>query len=235
MTLYVNGIPSGGGVHASVVQGRTPWVGARVTMPLGDSITQGFGSSSGTGFAGYRNPLFRNTLTVGKPLDLVGTVTPTPTFDIQAFYFSANHEGHIGFTIADLAGVVDAAIAATVPDIILLHIGTNDVPHPDIVTAPARLASLIDQIHTDRLTAKVVLATIVPSSDAGVNIIIDNYNAAMPAIVAARAAYCSLTDINAAFKAVPSYGTVLLFDGVHPNDAGYAVMATEWATAISGF
>ncbi len=38
-----------------------------------------------------------------------------------------------------------------------------------------------------------------------------------------------------AFTQNPAYKSELLYDGLHPNDAGYAVMAETWYAAIAEF
>lgn len=63
------------------------------------------------------------------------------------------------------------------------------------------------------------------------------FNAALPALVAARAAagkHVVLVDMYGAFTKDPSFKTKLLANGLHPTDAGYAAMAQVWWTAIGG-
>lgn len=43
-----------------------------------------------------------------------------------------------------------------------------------------------------------------------------------------------MVDMYSAFTANPDYKTALLFDGLHPTDAGYALMVQTWYHAISG-
>lgn len=227
MVLPPDGLKSRYGVEPAVTLTQMRWPTPRVVMPLGDSITEGFGSTDG---GGYRVQLFRSMLDVGRPVNFVGGGLPAlgpPT--VEGVAFPTAHEGHIGFRISDLAGIVNAALALYLPNVILLHIGTNDIPHPeDIAGAPARLASLLDQIHAAAPTARVVLAKIVPSTDNFVNGIISPYNAAMNAIQAARSAWCSLCDMFSAFKSNPNYAADYMFDSTHPSTRGYNVMGDVW-------
>lgn len=114
------------------------------------------------------------------------------------------------------------------PHIILLHIGTNDMRNPN--GAPARLATLVDQIVDGAPNALLVVAKIVPypgASDA-----VNTFNAAIPDIVqdaADRGKHVIMVD---QFMGFPSNE---LADGVHPSPAGYARMAGVWYAAISSY
>jgi len=136
-------------------------------LPLGDSITDGVGSSGG----GYRVELFRQALANQQNITFVGTSANGPNL-VNGQAFPRNHEGHSGFTISggvlgSLAGLVDAAIGATRPNIVLLLIGTNDVDkNVDLARAPARLGVLLDQITGDAPDALLVVAQIIPTTNA---------------------------------------------------------------------
>jgi len=202
-------------------------------MPLGDSITFGLQSSTG---GGYRVELFRKTLADDHPVTFVGRQATGPnTLDGQPF--PRNNEGYSGATIAtggnQLANRVDAAFAANKPNIVLLHIGTNNLYQglPQGVTG--QLGALIDQITTDVPDALVVVAEITPLGSATNGV--QAYNAAIPAIVQQRVAagkHLLLVNMASAFAAANANVSALLADGVHPNDQGYAIMAQTWYDAI---
>ena len=62
-----------------------------------------------------------------------------------------------------------------------------------------------------------------------------NFNAAIPALVQERAAagkHVALVDMYGAFTARADFKTSLMFDRVHPKDAGYQVMSDVWYAAI---
>jgi lysophospholipase L1-like esterase len=209
-------------------------------MPLGDSITDGFGTPGG-----YRIELFRTTLTAGQHITFVGRNANGPstvTVGTTTTPFPQAHEGYSGYTIDPAGGrqgispLTDAAISAGGPQIILLQIGTNDIDlNLDVANAPARLGALLDQITADAPDALLVVAMITPLNyDAG-NTRVEAYNAAMPALVQSRAAagkHILLVDMYAAFVADPSFKTSLLADQWHPNPAGYALMSGVWYEAI---
>lgn len=210
-------------------------------MPLGDSITDGVGSTGG----GYRVELFRQAVLGGHEITFVGRQANGPANgNIEGQTFPRNHEGYSGATIAtggnQLANRVDAAIAANPPDIVLLHIGTNNVYQGLPADLPAQLGDLLDQITGDAPDALVVVAQITPMAESGAqfsfpNNAADEYNATIPAIVQERVdagQHLLLVDMNEAFRAANANFVALLAEGLHPNDAGYRVMAGTWYDAI---
>jgi lysophospholipase L1-like esterase len=206
-------------------------------MPLGDSITFGIGSSGG----GYRVELFRQALAEQRSITFVGTAPPNGPQTVDGQPFPRSHQGHSGFTISgggagSLAGLVNAAIDSTNPDIVLLMIGTNDVNgNIDVANAPARLGALLDQISERVPDALLVVAQLVPTTVAATNARVDAYNAAIPALIEARVSagkHLRLVDMNAPFVANASFATALMNDFLHPNDAGYVVMGRTWFSAI---
>jgi lysophospholipase L1-like esterase len=207
-------------------------------LPLGDSITEGFGSSG----AGYRVELFKQAVQNGKNLTFVGSLQNGPD-TVQNVTFPKHHEGHDGYTIASGTGnsgisgaITDQAIANYHPNIVLLMIGTNDINgNVDVANAPSRLGSLIDDITTRAANALVVVATIIPIANAGTNQKVQTYNAALVGIVSARATagkHVTLLDNYAAFAKVPNYATTIMYNYLHPNDAGYVVLGDSFYSAI---
>jgi lysophospholipase L1-like esterase len=204
-------------------------------MPLGDSITFGLQSSTG---GGYRVELFRKAVADSHLITFVGRQSTGPnTLDGQPF--PKNNEGYSGATIAtggnQLANRVDAAFSANPPNIVLLHIGTNNLYQglPQGVTG--QLGDLIDQVINDAPNALIVVAQITPLGSATNGV--QAYNAAIPAIVQQRidaGKHLLLVNMSAAFAAANNNVSALLADGVHPNDQGYAIMAQTWYDAIEG-
>lgn len=218
-----------------------PVSGNCAVMPLGDSITDGMGSSGG----GYRVELFRLAVTNSKRITFVGRASPNGPTTVAGQPFPRNHEGYSGYTIdpgggrAGISPLVDGAILAGRPEIILLMIGTNDIDlNLDVANAPMRLGALLDKITTDAPNALVVLAQITPLQDDTVNARVQTYNQAMPALVQARVAkgkHIILVNMNAPFVSNANYKTALLADKWHPNNAGYVVMAQTWYAAIQNY
>ncbi len=207
-------------------------------MPLGDSITDGVGSSHG---AGYRVELFRLSVVNQKNLTFDGSHESGPDM-VANVAFPKKQEGHSGWTIDDGGGrsglypKIQGWLTATPPHVITLMIGTNDIDIMlDVNNAPKRLESLLDRISMYAPDALIVLAQMVPTTDNSENQRVTAYNAAMPALVKARAdagKHVVLVDMYGAFTANSSFATAYMNDKLHPKDAGYVVMANTWWTVI---
>jgi lysophospholipase L1-like esterase len=213
-------------------------------MPLGDSITDGVGSSGG----GYRVELFKQSLTNNQSVTFVGRNLNGPTsvtVSGQTKPFPRNHEGYSGYTIdtgggrTGISTLVDAGISASVPHIVLLMIGTNDVNISlDLTNAPTRLGALLDRIAKDAPKALIVVAKLVPTTNDTTNTRVRTYNDAIPGLVQTRAAagkHIVMVDMYTAFTSNTSYKTALMNDELHPKDAGYAVMAQTWYAALKSY
>ncbi|WP_433608125.1 FG-GAP-like repeat-containing protein [Dactylosporangium sp. CA-139114] len=187
-------------------------------MPLGDSITYGTGSSNS---AGYRQALYGLLTQHGAGVELVGSLHSGPSPDA--------HEGHPGWLINDVANIIDGALSTYKPNVVLLHLGTNDMNNNvDPAGAPGRLGSLIDRIFRDQPGVTVVVSTIVPATIAATQARISAFNAAIPEVVASRRSagkHVQLVSMNAVTP--PD-----LADWLHPNDRGYQKMAANFYQGI---
>ena len=116
-------------------------------------------------------------------------------------------------------------------------IGTNDVnTQLELSAAPTRLARVLDTVLDGAPNSLLVVAKLIPTRTDALNDDVRAYNTAMEGLVAARAAagkHVVLVDMYAAFTQNPSYKEALLFDGLHPNDAGYARLAALTFPAAS--
>lgn len=192
-------------------------------MPLGDSITAGVGDPDG---GGYRTALLSKLTGGGVSADFVGSQSSG-----AGGLPDKNHEGHPYWRIGDVAGPIDGWLDTYRPQIVLLHIGTNDMWQnlDQVSNAPNRLGALIDQITSRSPTTQVIVAKITPVANSTTNQRTATYNAAIPNIVSARAAQgkkVTLVDMSSAVA------TSDLSDGVHPNQTGYSKMADVWYPAI---
>ena len=213
---------------------------ACAVLPFGDSITFGEGSSGG----GYRVELFRQAVQASQRITFIGTAPPNGPTDVAGQPFPTAHQGHQGFVIngggfsptASLSLVLDDVLPVLDPHIVLLMAGTNDVNgNNNLSQAPARLIGLLDQIDVSEPEALVVVAQLTPTRDAVLNARIETFNAAIAEELRALAAagrHVAVVDMYTPFVQTPDYQNALLFDRLHPNDAGYAVMAGVWYEAI---
>jgi lysophospholipase L1-like esterase len=188
-------------------------------MPLGDSITDGFGSSAGNG---YRAKLTRQLQDHGYQTDFVGSVRSGNLPDPE-------HEGHNGWEISQIADAARTYVPALRPSVVLIHAGTNDMNrNVDPTGAPGRLAQLVDQTLSDAPEATVLVATLVPASNGTVQNRIDEYNRQVRALVRAR----QETGRHVGLVDLAPITTSDLVDGLHPNDGGYDKMAEAFYTGI---
>lgn len=202
-----------------------PTDGPCVILPLGDSITDGLGVPGG---GSYRIELFSLAMADGKDITYVGGSMNGPSM-VDGMPFPQAHEGHSGWTIQQIDDIVPDPALGDSPNIVLLHIGTNDMYQtPD--GAPDRLGSLIDQILETLPDSLLVVSNIIPfpggSGPTG------TYNAAVPGVVEERASAGKHILFVDQFEGFPESE---LSDGVHPNEAGYARMAGKWYTAIKDY
>ncbi|MFI1971492.1 FG-GAP-like repeat-containing protein [Streptomyces cinnamoneus] len=198
--------------------GRQNWKVPRLAvMPLGDSITWGAGSSTRNG---YRFALRDKLASHTDSLQFVGSVRTN----------GADHEGHSGWQIADLSENIERWLPAADPNVVLLHIGTNDMDlNNDVDGAPLRLGRLIDQITRAAPDMTLLVASLVPSQSAEVQKRVEKFNAEVPRLVAERR--------NKGFKVgyidMSALTTRDLNDRLHPNDSGYTKMATAFYEGLT--
>ena len=206
-------------------------------MPMGDSITDGSGSTDN---GSYRAPLFHLSLMNDKKLTFVGSGENGPDM-VDDTPFPRQEEGHSAWAIDDGMGrmglypQVQGWLTATPPHIVTLMIGTNDVDISyDLANAGKRLGLLLDRIAMYAPDALIVVAQMVPTTDDTENQRVMTFNAAIPGLVKERAdagMHITSVDMYGAFTKNAKYKTEYMTDKLHPKDAGYVVMAdTWWAT-----
>ncbi len=188
-------------------------------MPLGDSITEGVGSSTGSS---YRAKLFGDLKANAKSVDFVGSQRSGQLPDLD-------HEGHSGWTIAQIAQAADAAVPATRPNVVVLHAGTNDMDRGQQNGAAGRLDGLIDQILDDSPGTTFLVATLVPSTNRTTQARITAFNQEIRDLVRRRQS----AGERVALVNMSAVTTADLADGLHPNDAGYRKMADAFFKAVA--
>ncbi|PLB44280.1 SGNH hydrolase [Aspergillus steynii IBT 23096] len=203
-------------VTASINQG-TP---LRV-LSLGDSITLGYNDPTGNS---YRRDLQCQLWTGGNPVSMIGSVQ-------HGDWANNHHEAWVYHTIDEIVtkGTPELTRRHEKPNVILLHAGTvNFVLNKNVTEAPARLGAALDFITANNPQALLVVAQLIPEHNATVNALIDRYNAALPAVVAARARVGRRV-ILAAMRGVQ---LDMLPDGVHPAGVSSTLMARSFYEAI---
>jgi lysophospholipase L1-like esterase len=206
-------------------------------MPLGDSITLGVNG-------GYRNNLYTGLQQNNCGVDFVGT-----QFDVNTRVADKDHEGHPGFAIGDIANSVNAWLASTQPNVILLMIGTNDTAwwtNEDAAEIGARHNALIGQLQAARPNAWIFVASIPPQSSVLIHgkpdgnatttsvdraVLTQQLDAVIRSNVGVRVAAgqrVRFVDVNSVLT------TADLYDGIHPTEAAHAKVAQvflDWVRA----
>ena len=204
-------------------------------MPLGDSITLGWMPPITDNIyrVGYRQKLNIDLKTGGYNVDFVGGLQAgsavTPAFDID-------HEGHGGWqakggTDGGIAPNVNGFLLANPADVVLLHIGTNDIPSG---ANAADITEILDNVDGYSKDISVVLARIINQTGDPARILATTqFNNAVEEMAKARIANGDKIIIVDQESAL-DYATDMA-DAVHPNVAGYEKMSNVWLNALDSF
>ena len=152
------------------------------------------------------------------------------------------HEGHDGWRIDQVDSVLDKALASAArpPDLVTIHLGTNDCyqgARTDLMQQ--RLESLLGHLFTKVPEAKVFLASLIGfPRKAGC---VEAFNAGLPSTVAAhrhkgqKVVYVPMHEQSGVCIGNTSDPIVGLCCGhmIHPTAAGYLRMASAFALAIA--
>ncbi len=198
-------------------------------MPLGDSITRGFPTSPENG---YRKTLFNLLQHAGYTVDFVGSAA-------HGDFTENQHEGHNGW-YADhttetntILSHVAGWMASTPADIVLLHIGTNDILDSPPNASATEVSNIVDEIFTANSNATVVLALIINGrSDQSLarRSGISTYNSNLNTMAQNRISNGNdLIVVDMENGADLDYSITSTDIGTfHPSQLGYDKMATNW-------
>jgi lysophospholipase L1-like esterase len=211
-------------------------------LPLGDSITQG-----GQAHASYRYALWFELQQAGYDVDFVGgrdflfgggAPDPGP-YPAYFTTFDRDHEGYWGWRTDEIAGVAPAAAAAAQPDVVLMHLGTNDIGQQGaagVANADANLRTIIGQLRAAVPDVVVLIARVIPIGPGS------SYFANAAQVPPLHAVIDDVaTDLTTPLSPVivvdPSagfdLGSMMQGDGLHPNPAGEAFIAEAWREALA--
>jgi lysophospholipase L1-like esterase len=195
---------------------RLPLGGNRphVYLAFGDSLTEGVGASDGSAYRRLLEARLRAHFGAATVVDGGGSGTDS-------------HRG---------ARRIAGLLAAHRPAYTLVLYGTNDWDRDDRERVTLRsLGRILDRVAA--AASLPVLATLPPTrpgpdprASPERNRWISRVNQGIRRLAAERGA--ALADVEAAFAARADRDA-LYFDGLHPNDAGYAVVAEAFFEAIS--
>ncbi|MBF8963547.1 cellulose-binding protein [Pontibacter sp. FD36] len=223
-------------------------------MPLGNSITQG-----NMELYSYRYALWKKLIDEGVNFEFVGSQTEnyigTPSFaDYEGQSFSNRNEGHWGWRADEILNGGDGKniedwAEAHRPDIVLLHLGTNDLNQKQSIESTLEDLKQIAEVLREQNPAIVILmAQLLPANEKDVYLKelgeeIPHFNAQLPTLVAALNndsrypdSQVVLVDQNTGFNPDPNPNSIAgmgdSYDGLHPNKLGEEKMAQVWFEAI---
>jgi lysophospholipase L1-like esterase len=211
--LGLTGLPATQAHDTTDPGARHPRAAVRV-MPMGDSITQAGGTAMG-----YKGYLLAYLFRAGERVNYVGSQVATGPAGLR----DRNHEGHSGWQNASFQPTVRRFIATYRPDVVIYHVGTNDIwSNVDAGTAIVRLRDVLTKIYAAKSNTHVVLAEIV-RMNVGKEAQWRSYNHRIPGVVRdfrARGRKISLANLSATLTIAD-----LQTDGIHPTDDGHRKMA----------
>ena len=231
--FYFN-IASGGGM--------TPIPGTVLKiMPLGDSITQGTDTRNATPpgvGGGYRLPLGNLLSSAGSAYDFVGDSRLNSVAGADP-----DHNGYPGRRTDEILNSLPTLLANNPPDVVLLHIGTNDIMQGRTVSsAVSNLEKIIQGVIANAPNRKLYVAKIIPfavsqyvsESQANTwNAKAESYNQEVQRL--ATQYNVNMVDMYAPGingNTSKSIITAEANDGIHPGDQGNAEMARRWYNAF---
>lgn len=196
-------------------------------MPLGASSTAGARSPE-TG--GYRGHLERMLAADGIAFDFVGSQQQGPPWMADR-----DHEGHGGTTIPEILGSVPGWIRATHPDVVLLHVGTNDLLRgASGAETTARLQMVLTAIwaaEDGRPDPYVVVAGVWAPMTAKERSKADYTVGAAALVAGLRGQGRPVTFADTANL----LATGNVADGLHPSPSGYELVAALWEREITRY
>lgn len=200
-------------------------------MPLGNSITQG-----DMHHRTYRYHLWKMLRKNGYDVDFVGTVHTNFNGVNSTQDFDQDHEGHSGWRADQVLNGIPGQrklsdfVHDTSPDIVLMHLGSNDIfqgePVDQIIT---ELKDIIMNLRSSNADIIVLIAQILPVADRVVSERIMLLNRAIAELPASMGLPSQLIVVNQ-FDGFDPYKDT--YDGVHPNGPGEKKMADKWYKAL---
>ena len=201
-------------------------------MLIGDSVTEGLDSDGS--YRRYLDGMLRRD---GHLIDFVGSRKKHNDDKTEPanYEYDVDHEGHWGKSPAWMAENMQSLLASNVPDVAVIHLGTEDIISSKLAAEPLadgivkNIGKVVDTLRARNGNMNIVLSAIIPVTGKQdvVNLVILRSHATFKA---------NATLLHPVVLADPSKGfdvsLDLAADGVHPNAAGAGKMARVFADAI---
>jgi lysophospholipase L1-like esterase len=195
-------------------------------MPLGDSITGSPGC--------WRALLWNRLQSAGyRNIDFVGTLSQQGC----GRAFDGDNEGHGGELVTNVANrnLLPGRLAATRPDIVVMHFGTNDVwSSISTDTILAAYTKLVQQMRASNPGMRILVAQLTPMNPSGCTGCAQRVvalNARIPGW--ARATSTSRSPVTVVDQWTGFNTASDTYDGVHPSASGNEKIAARWYPALT--
>lgn len=193
-------------------------------MPLGDSITQADRNHNS-----YRRPLWLKLQSAGYEVNFVGSTRSNYLGNAPKSDFDQDHEGHWGWRTDEVLTQIDRWSQDAKPDIVLIHLGTNDVlGGRSFASTIAQLQKIIEVLRQRNPKIKILLAQLIPS--AGGEALTQQFNQQIATVARSINSQTSpvlLVDQFSGFNVQQD-----TYDGLHPNESGEQKMAVRWFQSL---
>ena len=217
------------GVVADLATGQ--WSNVTTVMPLGDSITYGWGAQDAQNqtFTSevYRGPLWSQFLAANAKINFVGDESNSPPTLLAPL-----NAGYPGERTDQIAGRLPGQLATQHPNDILLMAGSNDLKEGVTpASVAANIGGMLSTIAGASPSTQIYVATLTPviatvTSAANVAAANTDIKAAVQAAAAGGIKVTLVDDSNVILADIPA-------DGVHPAPSGYAKLAQDRYAAIT--
>lgn len=220
-------------------------------MPLGDSITQ-----ANTNTNSYRYELFKRLIDAGfvpgEDFDFIGSEPtndggdpPGMQADYNGYAFDKDNEGHWGLRAEEVLAEISAANYSYVPDVALVHLGTNDVKDGDSNEQIVQdLINIVNRLKELNPNVQILLAKLIPASNEKYLSVHPELDPGFPNLIPANITALNSAIANSSLASTPNvtfvdqntgYDAVAdNYDGIHPNATGEGKMAQVWFDALQG-
>lgn len=207
-------------------------------LPLGDSITQG-GRSDRAEYT-YRWPLFKMLVEAGVDFGFVGSMEGglQPAAEWPAVHqgvpFDLNHEGVYGIKTADALERLPVAMQSwdQIPDVALIHLGTNDQQADDFEPAINRpLRGIIEGLRSKNPKMVIFLGHLNFDGTDEAREIRSVVEALATEMHRPKSPVVTVHHYRD-FNEDPEHPQADTFDWAHPNPRGQEKMARRWFEAM---
>lgn len=205
-------------------------------LPLGDSITQG-GRQDRPEFT-YRYPLYFMLRDAGYNVDFIGSLRTglNPGFvwpDRDGVPFDPDHEGHYGWKTAAVRDKLAEWMKSypAPPDIVLIHLGTNDQNAPDYTEAIVKpLKEIIAMLREKNPRVAVLIGHL--NFNGGPALKIRPLVEQMAKEISTEQSPVITVAHYEGWHERPDDPNTDTFDWAHPNPQGQRKMAEKWFQAM---